>query len=300
MTAGLTGYQTQAGQLAENNIGAGQGLLGDASQGASAGASYHPMSVTPQALASTNLQPYMNPYQQDVINTTMNDLDLQRQRDINNQSGQFTSAGAFGGSRQGVSDALTNEAYGRIGAQTLAGLNSQNFNQAQQAALSDIGNNLQGQLANQSAGIQGANLNLGAAGLLGNLAGQQQQMGQNDASFLNGFGQQQQATNQFNLSNLYNEFLRGQLTPQQQAQIQLGLLGSTPMLTNSQTAGSNSGAQTGTSTGTTTGTNTGSTSGTNNSTGWGTGQSSGTNTTKSSGGLFNDWLSWMRAANAGG
>lgn len=255
MTAGLTGYQTQAGNLAQNNIGAGQGLLGQASQGATAGVNYTPMSVTPQTLASTNLQPYMSPYQQDVINSTMNQLDLQRQQDINNQSGQFTSNGAFGGARQGVSDAQTNALYGNIAAQTLAGLNNQNFAQAQNAAQGDIANNLQGQLANQGAGIQGANLNLGASGLLGNLAGQQQQMGQNDASFLNQFGQQQQATNQLGLSNLYNEFLRGQINPGQQLQGQLGLLGETPMTTDQ----------------------------------------NGKSTTKASGGLFNDYLNWMNA-----
>lgn len=231
MTAGLTPAQQQAEQMAQTNIGAGQGLLGSASQGATSGLNFNPAQVNPQSLASTNLTAYENPYTSDVINTTMAQLDQQRQRDINGQAGQFTQAGAWGGSREGAADALTNQAYGQIAANTIAGLNSQNFSQAQAAAQNDIYNNLAAQQANQNAGLAGAGLNLESSGLLGTLAGQQQQMGQNDASFLNGFGQQDQTTQQNYLSNLYNEFLRGQINPAQQAQYQLGLLGVTPMTT---------------------------------------------------------------------
>jgi hypothetical protein len=247
MTAGLTPLQTQAMQMAQGNTSAGYGLLGQASQGAAQGAGFNPSQVSPQTLASTNLNPYLNPYQQNVIDTTMNQLDLQRQRDLNNQGSQFTANGAFGGARQGVSDSLTNEAYGNIAANTLAGLNSQNFSQAQQAAQGDITNNLQGQLANQSAGLQGANLNLGAAGLLGNLASEQQQLGINNAGLLAGLGSQEQQTNQNYLTNLYNEYLRGQISPEQQAQLQLGLLGETPMTTDTKSSGSSVGAQGGVS-----------------------------------------------------
>lgn len=233
LIGGLTPLQTQAQGIAQNNVTAGQGLLGQASAGANAGQSYSPMSVSPQTLASTNLQPYENPYTQDVVNTTMNQLDLQRQQALNNQGSQFTANGAFGGARQGVADAQTNALYGNIAAQTLAGLNQQNFTQAQQAAGQDISNNLQGQLSNQQAGLQGANLNLGASGLLGNLAGEQQQLGTNAANQLNSLGAEQQATQTAADQAAYQEALRGQLSPAQQAQLQLGLLGETPMLTNS-------------------------------------------------------------------
>lgn len=233
LIAGLTPLQTEAQNLAQSNTTAGQGLLGQASTGASAGQSYAPSTVTPQTLANTSLSAYESPYQQDVINSTMNQLDLQRQQDLNNQSGQFTANGAFGGSRQGVADAQTNALYGNIEAQTLANLNNQNFAQAQNAAQSDISNNLQGQLANQQAGLQGANLNLGASGLLGNLSGLQQQLGLNSANQLNSLGAEQQATNTAADQAAYQEALRGQLSPSQQLQAQLGLLGETPMLTNS-------------------------------------------------------------------
>jgi hypothetical protein len=234
LIAGLTPLQQQAQTQAQNSVTAGQGLLGQAASGATSGASYAPSSVTPQTLASTNLSAYLNPYTQDVTNATMNALNLQNQQQINNEAGQFTSAGAFGGARQGVADAQTNNLFANTAAQTLAGLNQANYANAQQAAQSDISNNLQGQLANQQAGLQGANLNLGAAGLLGNLSGLQQQLGLNSANSLNSLGAEQQATQTAADQAAYQEALRGQINPQQQLAAQLGLLGETPMLTNSQ------------------------------------------------------------------
>ena len=100
----------------------------------------------------TDLSAYQNPYQQDVIDASLADLDRSRQMTLNNQAGEATMAGAFGGSRQGIYEAETNRAFADQAAKTTAGLNAANFNQAQQAAM-----------ANQ-------NLNMNAANSLSNLA----------------------------------------------------------------------------------------------------------------------------------
>jgi hypothetical protein len=85
---------------------------------------------------STNMvQKYMNPYQQEVINATMSDLERQRQQQQIADLNAATRARAFGGSRQGVAEALTNEAAQRTAASTLANLRSQGFTQAQGVAL---------------------------------------------------------------------------------------------------------------------------------------------------------------------
>lgn len=85
---------------------------------------------------STNMvQKYMNPYQQDVIDASMTDLNRQRQMQQMRDLNSATAAKAFGGSRQGVAQALTNEAYDRTAANTLANLRSQGFSQAQNLAL---------------------------------------------------------------------------------------------------------------------------------------------------------------------
>ena len=85
---------------------------------------------------STNMvQKYMNPYQQEVIDASMADLERQRQMQQMPDLNTATQAKAFGGSRQGVAQALTNEAYDRTQANTLANLRSQGFGNAQGVAL---------------------------------------------------------------------------------------------------------------------------------------------------------------------
>jgi hypothetical protein len=85
---------------------------------------------------STNMvQKYMNPYQQEVIDASMTDLNRQRQMQQMADLNTATRAKAFGGSRQGVASALTNEAYDRTAASTLANLRSQGFGNAQGIAL---------------------------------------------------------------------------------------------------------------------------------------------------------------------
>jgi hypothetical protein len=118
-------------------------------------------------ISQTDLQQYINPYTQQVIDTSMADLERQRQMQQNDIGAQASRAGAFGGSRQGVAEALTNEAFARTGAQTAANLRQQGFQQAQQAAGQDIGYRLQSDLANQA--VSGADL---ARQLQANLANQ--------------------------------------------------------------------------------------------------------------------------------
>lgn len=85
---------------------------------------------------STNMvQTYMNPYQQEVIDASMGDIERQRQQQQLRDRAAAVQAKAFGGSRQGVAEALTNEAFSRTAANTAAQLRSQGFTQAQQIAL---------------------------------------------------------------------------------------------------------------------------------------------------------------------
>ena len=85
---------------------------------------------------STNMvQTYMNPYQQEVIDASMGDIERQRQQQQLRDRAAAVQAKAFGGSRQGVAEALTNEAFSRTAANTAAQLRSQGFTQAQQLAL---------------------------------------------------------------------------------------------------------------------------------------------------------------------
>lgn len=78
---------------------------------------------------------YMNPYQQQVIDASLGDIERQRQQQQLRDRAAAVQAKAFGGSRQGVAEALTNEAFSRTAANTAAQLRSQGFTQAQQIAL---------------------------------------------------------------------------------------------------------------------------------------------------------------------
>ena len=121
-------------------------------------------------LRNTNLDPYMNPFQGQVIDATVSDLERARQQAMIQAGGQATQANAFGGSRHGVAMAETNRGFDDNMARALAGLNTQNFQQAQQAGQFDINNRLQADMSNQ-----GANLQASMANQQNHLAAQQAQ-----------------------------------------------------------------------------------------------------------------------------
>lgn len=133
-------------------------------------------------LATANLQPYMNPYTQSVTNATIADLDRQEALQGNALAAQDQAQGAFGGDRFAITQAANNRDYDVTRAQTMAGLNSANYTQAQQGAQYDITNRLNaGQIGNAQLGTlsnQGFNY------------GQQLQQNQMNAGYL--MQQQQQ------------------------------------------------------------------------------------------------------------
>ena len=96
-----------------------------------------------------NLDQYMNPYRSQVIDTTMEALDRQRQIQQQQNAASATQAGAFGGSRQGVLEAETNRGFADQAAQTMASLNAQGFDTAASLRQADADRALQAQLANQ-------------------------------------------------------------------------------------------------------------------------------------------------------
>lgn len=167
-TAGASPLQTQAFGAAAN-LGSGDSAVGDAMTGAQAGMNYQPGTVAAGQLANTDLTAYLNPYTQSVVDTTMAQLDRARQSAISQGQGAATRAGAYGGSRHGVADAETNRGYFDTAAGTIANLYNAGYGNAQQAALTDIGNRLNADQFNVNAGLQGAQQRLSASNLLGQL-----------------------------------------------------------------------------------------------------------------------------------
>ena len=87
---------------------------------------------------------WMNPYQEEVINATLGDIERQRQMQEVGTMGQATMAKAFGGSRQGVVEAGTNEAAMRLGLKASADLRNQGYQNAVANAMNARNANLQG------------------------------------------------------------------------------------------------------------------------------------------------------------
>ena len=115
---------------------AGPGALTTQAEGLASGlGSFQPFLTAAQASTGpTAYQQYMSPYQQDVIDTTLQEFDIQAGKGIKSIADQAIRAGAFGGGREGVQRAEYMASSDRNRAALQAQLLGQAFGQAQQAA----------------------------------------------------------------------------------------------------------------------------------------------------------------------
>ena len=117
--------------------------LGDAERMQGVGAvrsARAPGEIGVDTLASTDLDPYLSPYAQNVIELGQQDIERQRQMASNTLGAQAQAAGAFGGSRQAVQEGvIAGEALRQAGALS-AQQRQQAFTQALQSGQFDIGN----------------------------------------------------------------------------------------------------------------------------------------------------------------
>ena len=138
---------------------------------------------TPQfrGLLSQDIGAYQSPYQQQVIDLAMGDI--QRQADIARGGAQDRAirAGAFGGSRSAVLEAESQKPYAEAMARTAAGLRQSGFEQAQQAAQADLARQQQlgmfGSEQEQQRALQQAQFGQ-QAGIFGAELGQQRNLQQ--------------------------------------------------------------------------------------------------------------------------
>ena len=163
-----------------------------------------------------SIQDYMNPYTDSVIQGTTDDMERARQAQLQQGSSAAAAAGAFGGSRHGVQDALSNEAYFRNQGNMANAMRGQAFDAASGLLGQDLGRGLQAQMSNQGMdyNTEALNANLGTQTNQFN-AGLGTQNNQFNAGARNNMRQfnagQQNAMNQFNSkeSNLMSMFNAG-------------------------------------------------------------------------------------------
>jgi hypothetical protein len=95
--------------------------------------------VRPQSLLNTNLSAYQNPFQSQVIDNTLGDLNRARQMQIQSDQDAAIGRGAFGGSRSALLESETNRKFAEQAAKASGNLRSQGFDRATSLAGQDIG-----------------------------------------------------------------------------------------------------------------------------------------------------------------
>ena len=217
-----------------SQLGTATGLAGDVGRRAM-GTNYQAGQFSGGQFGGNEAQQYMNPYMQNVVD--IQQREAQRQADIagTQRGAQAVRSGAFGGSRQAITDAeaARNLALqkGDIQAQ---GLN-QSFQQAQAQFNADQARRMQAQqLGEQSRqygaglGLQGLQTGLQAAGTLGQLGGQQFQQGMDINKLQSAYGGMEQAQRQKDLDIAYQNFQNQQNYPYKQLGFMSDLLRGTP------------------------------------------------------------------------
>ena len=194
--AGLSPTQVSAMNLAQQGIGSFQPFLQAAQAAQTAGLGT--IGAGAQTVAGAQFEPtaerigqFMDPYQQQVTQEALKEIDRQQQIAENRLAGQAVRAGAFGGSRFGVAQSELARNAADLRSRRIFEDLSRNFQQAQAAARAANQQRLQagqvfGQLGRATSGIGGAMAGLGA---------QQQALQRQDVGQLLGIGglQQQQA-----------------------------------------------------------------------------------------------------------
>jgi hypothetical protein len=161
-------------------------------------------------MAGPNVGAFMNPYTSMVTGTALNDLERQRQMATNTTGAQASQAGAFGGSRHGVADALTNEGFARQGSQMFGNLQQQGYNTALNAA------------QNQQ------NIQMGGAAQLGQLGNQAFNTGRTIQQDQSQQGLLQQGMQQALIDAAKGQFANYANAPTQSLSAPIAALGSTP------------------------------------------------------------------------
>jgi hypothetical protein len=118
-------------------------------QGMQTGFGYDPSQRRGFTLAGRDIAQYESPYQQAVIDRTLQDLSGAQEKALNVMGQQATAARAFGGSRQGIAEAETRKGFAEKAAEAVSNLRERGFQQAMGAAQFDVG---------QLAGTEAANV----------------------------------------------------------------------------------------------------------------------------------------------
>jgi len=206
--AGLSPQQQAAIQRAESGLGAYQPFLQGAQEqmgaaGQTIGTGLGAFQAATRTLDPMQVGTYMDPYQQQVTQEALAELDRQAEMQSQRTAAEAVAAGAFGGSRFGVREAEEARNLAQVKSQRIFEDLSRNYLQAQ-AAQRATAQQL-GTLGAQT--LQGAQTQLQAAQGQAGLGQLGQQLGGEDINRLLGLGQ---LTQQFGFTGQGGQFVPGQ------------------------------------------------------------------------------------------
>ena len=125
-----------------------------------------PQTYASRQLSNTDLSQYTNPYESQVIDRAIDDLNQARLMAVNETGADATRAGAFGGARHALREAQNDSDFYEQVAATTGDLRHRGYLNAQQQALADIGNendasrfNIGNELQTSSANLQNNQFN---------------------------------------------------------------------------------------------------------------------------------------------
>jgi hypothetical protein len=197
--------------------------------GSAAGMGYQPSQVQAGQVAGSDLTQYFNPFESQVVQQSLGDIEQARQVQANQLASQAQRAGAFGGSRSAILESQANEAAMQQAARTASNLRLGGYQNAQQLAGQDVDRRMQADLANQGAGLSGAAQRLGAAGQLGALSNQAFGMGRNIQQDMAQQGALQQMLNQQIFDQAQQQFQGYQSFPERSLGYLASALGASPV-----------------------------------------------------------------------
>ena len=218
--AGMTQGQNEAIAAGQQGIGAYKPYM-DMATGSTQnalGQYYGASNVAQGAMQGydpNSAQAFMNPYQQQVIDQAMSNINRQGDLARQNLQGQAVRAGAFGGSREGIQRAELERGLSETRNNSIIQALQQGYGaaqqQAQQAFEQQQGRQMQGA---QTLGDLGKGIGA-IGGQYANLGAQQQALGQQDVTFGYGLGQAQQKQQQAELDALRASNMQTAMQPYQ-------------------------------------------------------------------------------------
>lgn len=218
---GMSASETQAGDLINQYVGSyGDGLA--QSRDMINNTNFTAGTLTPQTFSDFDADTYVNPYAADIISQTSGDIEEAAARARTATGANNLAQGAFGGSRHGVSDALTNEAMLDSIADMSAQTRFDTWNAGADRFYTDVNNDMYAQQYNADQINQGAQFDLTRAGMLSDLVGQERSFQDQDIGRLMNYGATERSIEDQLAAREYDNYWR-------QVQAQLGLTSTVPI-----------------------------------------------------------------------